>query len=72
VSSAPPEQNADDRRMSDARHEYNNIAAIVSLSRRPAILQQARRLWDEFRAKYPDFTDDPDGIEEILKDQTVS
>jgi len=72
VSSAPPDQSSDDRHMSDARHEYNNIAAIVALSRRPAILQQARKLWDEFRARYPDFTDDPDGIEDILRDQTVS
>ncbi|MDX2139143.1 MAG: hypothetical protein SF123_13730 [Chloroflexota bacterium] len=72
MSSAPPDQSSADRRMSDARHEYNNIAAIVSLSRRPAILQQARKLWDEFRARYPDFSDDPDGIEEILKDQTVN
>jgi hypothetical protein len=27
---------------------------------------QVRKLWDEFRQKYPDFTEDPDGLAEIL------
>jgi hypothetical protein len=60
------EQDERERRQSEARHEYNNIAAIVLLSRNPLILAQARKLWDEFRSKYPDYTDDPDGVADIL------
>jgi hypothetical protein len=54
------------QRLREARHEYNNIAAIVSLTRSPAVLEQVRRLWDEFRHKYPDFAEDPDGVADIL------
>lgn len=54
------------RRHHEARHEYNNLAAIVSLTRSPAVLRQVRRLWDDFRQRYPDYDEDPNGIAEIL------
>lgn len=66
---APP--NDQSQHLREARHEYNNIVAIVSLTRSPAVLAQVRRLWDEFRLKYPDFTEDPDGVEEILADKNL-
>lgn len=63
----PPEQDEHQRRLSDARHEYNNISAIVSLTRRPTVLAQARVLLLALREKYPEYLDDPDGLEEILE-----
>ncbi len=64
IQAAPDDQT---QHLREARHEYNNIVAIVSLTRNPAILAQVRKLWDEFCHKYPDFTEDPDGVEEILR-----
>ena len=67
MDTQPPEKNQQERRLSDARHEYNNIAAIVSLTRRPAVLAQARALLLALREKYPEYVDDPDGLNEILE-----
>lgn len=64
TQAAPNDQS---QHLSKARHEYNNIVAIVSLTRSPAVLAQVRKLWDEFRQNYPDFTEDPDGVAEILE-----
>ena len=64
TQAAPNDQS---QRLRDALHEYNNIAAIVSLTRSPSVLAQVRKLWDEFRHKYPDFTEDSDGLAEILE-----
>jgi hypothetical protein len=56
----------DEVRQREARHEYNNIVAIISLTRNPAVLAQVRKLWDEFREKYPEFTEDPDDVAKVL------
>jgi hypothetical protein len=53
-------------RLHDARHEYNNIAAIASLSSNPLILAQARALLLRLRSEYPEYTEDPEGLNGIL------
>lgn len=59
-------------RLNDARHEYNNIAAIASLSNSPSILAQARILLTQLREKFPEYTDDPQGLNSLLGINAVS
>jgi hypothetical protein len=63
----PPNQSEQERRLSDARHEYNNISTIVALTRNPAFLAQARAQLLALREQYPEYVDDPDGLNEILE-----
>ncbi|MCL4251984.1 MAG: hypothetical protein KJ065_27780 [Anaerolineae bacterium] len=53
-------------RLSDARHEYNNIAAVVSLTTNPVALERARQALVSLRANYPEFLADPDNLNERL------
>jgi len=53
-------------RMSDARHEYNNIAAVVGLTSNPAMLERAREALRALRETYPEYCADPDGLDEKL------
>lgn len=62
----PPNQTEQERRLSDARHDYNNIAAIVAMTRNPTFLAQARAQLLALREQYPEYVDDPDGLNEIL------
>ncbi|MCA9910983.1 MAG: hypothetical protein KC519_20150 [Anaerolineae bacterium] len=53
-------------RMSDARHEYNNIAAVVGLTSNPAMLERAREALRMLRETYPEYCADPDNLDEKL------
>ncbi len=53
-------------RLSDARHEYNNIAAVVGLTNNPAMLKRAREALLALRATYPEYSADPDKLDEKL------
>jgi hypothetical protein len=57
-------------RLSQARHEYNNIAAVTALSSSPKVLAQARRLLVELRTKYPEYKADPEGLDRLLSIET--
>ncbi|MCA9910137.1 MAG: hypothetical protein KC519_15875 [Anaerolineae bacterium] len=53
-------------RISDARHEYNNIAAVVNLTTNPVALERARQALVVLRSNYPEYLADPDNLNERL------
>ncbi|MCC6614341.1 MAG: hypothetical protein IT320_12745 [Anaerolineae bacterium] len=53
-------------RISTARHEYNNIAAVVGLTSNPAMLERAREALRTLRETYPEYCADPDKLDEKL------
>ncbi len=60
------ELNARLLRRTEARHEYNNIAAVVALSSDVAVRARAREALLELRARYPEYSADPDGLNVAL------